>query len=152
MLTALGALLLVAAVVIFILQPLITGQRASLVREDDERSEAEALRRVKLLALRDVEYDYATGKLDEEDYASLKAELSAEALEALEMSEREASGVGTEALEREIAAVRAGLESGTTCTSCGFANDEGSRFCASCGHPLEADTGAETSTGRRDGT
>jgi uncharacterized OB-fold protein len=34
--------------------------------------------------------------------------------------------------------VRAGLETGTTCGSCGHRNPEGSRFCAACGRPLVA--------------
>lgn len=136
--TALGALLLGAAIVFFILHPLVAGRHAPLERSDDERSEAEARRRVKLLALRDVEYDFATGKLDGEDYRSLKRELSAEALEALEASEKEAEGVGSDALEAEIAAIREGLRHGTACEACGHVNPGGSRFCSSCGSRLAA--------------
>ena len=136
MVTALGALLLAAGVVFFVLHPLVTGRWAPLERSDQEMSEAEARRRVKLLALRDVEYDFATGKLDDGDYQSLKRELAAEALEALEATEREAEGVGSEALEAEIAAVRKGLEAGTLCEACGHVNPGGSRFCSSCGSAL----------------
>jgi len=77
-----GAVLLVAAVILFILQPMLSGQRASLHRELDELTEAESRRRVTLLALRDVEYDFATGKLGEEDYQSLKRELAVSRLRA----------------------------------------------------------------------
>lgn len=133
----LGALLLVAAVVLFILLPVARGQHASLLREDDEMTETEARRRVTLLALRDVEYDYHTGKLDETDYLALRKELSAEALAALKAVEDDPSGADLD-LEAEIAAVRAGLESGTTCGSCGHRNPDGSRFCAACGQPLAA--------------
>ena len=133
----LGALLLVAAVVLFILLPVARGQHASLVRDDDELTETEARRRVTLLALRDVEYDYHTGKLDETDYLALRKELSAEALAALKAAEGDAAGPDLD-LEAEIAAVRAGLETGTTCGSCGHRNPEGSRFCAACGRPLAA--------------
>src|SRR5262245_65176741 len=86
-----GAVLLVAAVVLFILQPMLSGQRASLHRELDEPTEAEARRRVTLMALRDVEYDFATGKLDESDYQRLKRELAAEALAALDQADAEAA-------------------------------------------------------------
>lgn len=144
---ALGALLLTIAVVFFILQPIITGQKASMEREDDEPTDAEARRRVKLLALRDVEYDFATGKLDPEDYRDLKKELSAEALQALDDTEREDAGVGTDELEAEIARVRQGLETGATCRACGYLNPEGSRFCSSCGRPLEAGTTSGTGGG-----
>lgn len=136
MVLALGALLLAAAVVFFVLQPLVAGRFAPLEKTDDEPSENEARRRVKLLALRDVEYDHVTGKLDDEDYRTLKAELSAEALEALDAVEREERGVGSEALEAEIAAVRRDLSSGVSCDSCGYVNPQGSRFCSSCGTAL----------------
>lgn len=133
---AIGAVLLAVAVLVFVLHPLWAGIHAPLEKTDDEVSEVEALRRVKLLALRDVEYDFQTGKLDDEDYQSLKKELSAEALEALDASEREASGIGRKTLEEEIAAVRTGLVSGATCGECGHLNPSGSRFCSSCGESL----------------
>ena len=134
----LGALFLVAAVVFFVLTPILRGQFASLEREDDELTDTEARRRVTLLALRDVEYDYHTGKLDESDYLSLKRELSAEALAALEAAEQDEQGgaVPVTDIEAEIAAVRAGLRGGNACSSCGHLNPEGSKFCARCGQAL----------------
>lgn len=140
-----GAILLVASVVFFLVQPLVTGQAARLEREEDEMTEAEAKRRVKLLALRDVEYDFATGKLDESDYRALRRELSAEALQALDEAEREESGspggrTAEEQLEAEIARVRAGLAVGATCDACGHVNPERSRFCSICGAGLPVST------------
>lgn len=147
MVTALGALLLVVAVVAFILHPLVAGRHAPMEKSDDEMSDAESRRRVKLLALRDVEYDFATGKLDDEDYRSLKRELSAEALEALEASEKEAEGIGSDALEAEISVIRKGLESGTVCEVCGHANPGGSRFCSGCGSALARESVGSGSSG-----
>jgi len=136
----LGAALVAAAAVLFILQPIARGLHASLDRKADELTETEARKRVALLALRDVEYDFLAGKLDEDDYRSLKGELTAEALSALEADEewraQHGGGAPVEDLEAEIARVRAGLRMGTTCTTCGFANDDGSRFCSSCGASL----------------
>lgn len=134
-----GVALVVAAVLLFIMQPVVKGLHASLEREDDELTETEARKRVALLALRDVEYDFLAGKLDEEDYRLLKSQLTAEALAALEADEAARGGAGSadEDLEAEIARVRAGLRSGMVCTECGFANEHGSRFCSACGHALE---------------
>ncbi len=134
-----GAVLLVAAVVFFLLHPILSGRHASLHRERDEPTEAESRRRVTLLALRDVEYDYATGKLGEEDYQALKRELAAEALVALTDAEGESSASRQDVpwLEREIVRLRGGLAAGTTCAACGSANEPGSRFCAYCGIPLD---------------
>ena len=138
----LGAALVAAAVILFIVQPVAKGLHASLERDEDELTETEARKRVALLALRDVEYDYLAGKLDENDYRSLKGELTAEALAALEADENARSGEGASVdastLEAEIAQARLGLREGTFCAECGFANEPGSRFCASCGHALQA--------------
>lgn len=140
----LGVALVAAAVVLFILQPVVRGIHASLDREDDELTETEARKRVALLALRDVEYDFLSGKLDEEDYRSLKAELTAEALAALEADEEAKKGKGVavdvsgagDTLEAEIALMREQIRSGSVCPSCAYANEEGSRFCSACGHAL----------------
>jgi len=135
-----GAVLLVAAVMVFLLQPMLTGRRASLRWEEDELTEAESRRRVTLLALRDVEYDYATGKLGDEDYQTLKRELAAEALAALSAAEAESASLGASVpqLEAEIARLRGGLTLGTTCAVCGSDNRPDSRFCAYCGVALRA--------------
>ena len=141
-----GASLVAAAVVLFILQPVLKGVHASLERAAHEPTDTGARKRVALLALRDVEYDFLAGKLDEHDYRSLKGELTAEALAALEADDaaRGAPGdgaprhLGEAALEAEIARVRAGLREGTLCGACGFANPPGSRFCSSCGGRLSA--------------
>ena len=135
----LGVAMVTAAVVLFILQPIVKGVHASLEREDDELTETEARKRVALLALRDVEYDFLAGKLDEVDYRSLKSELTAEALAAMEADDE--SRVGSVAtadddLEGEISSIRQGLRSGLVCPSCTFSNEDGSRFCSACGLAL----------------
>lgn len=130
-----------ALILYFMVQPVARGLHASLEREEGELTETEARKRVALLALRDVEYDYLAGKLDEADYRSLKGELTAEALAALEADEMARSGAVSAdtaaALEAEIAEARAGLKSGSFCADCGFSNEPGSRFCSACGHALQ---------------
>ena len=144
--TLVGAILLVAATVYFILHPIVKGRFASLRREDDEMTESEARRRVTLLALRDVEYDFATGKLDESDYGELKRELSAEALAALDAASDEGSAVDQAAIEREIAAVREGLREGYLCGACGHRSPDASRYCANCGVRLDEGRTQEATT------
>ncbi|MBT8487377.1 MAG: zinc ribbon domain-containing protein, partial [Gemmatimonadetes bacterium] len=106
----LGVALVAAAVVLFILQPVVRGLHASLEREDDELTETEARKRVALLALRDVEYDFLSGKLDEDDYRSLKAELTAEALAALEADEAAKAGRRVPAGARQMVATTGGAD------------------------------------------
>jgi hypothetical protein len=150
------AILLAGVVVFYVVHPILTGKRAPLDRRADEPSEVEARKRVALLALRDVEYDYATGKLNEADYKSLRGELASEALDAMKAEEAvetlsaspgAAAPGGAEvggalpdraALEEEIARYRAALQAGSVCPECRGINPPGSRFCATCGFPLAA--------------
>ena len=138
----LAGLLVVAAVVLFIVQPLLTGESAPFTRAEDEPTDADARKRVALMALRDVEYDFATGKLDSTDYEELRGELAAEALAAIEAGAqpgRRAAGAtaqGADEIELEIARFRVAYREGVTCPSCGRPNGPGSRFCGGCGGSL----------------
>jgi hypothetical protein len=139
-----GALLLVGITVFLILQPIIAGDEAPLWSEGKDPTEAQFRKRVSLLQLRDAEYEFAMGKLGEEDYQALRSEISAEALDAIRAEEAESRSAArpfegpTDAeLEEEIARVRSTLSSGSFCSACGHANPAGSRFCADCGTPLQ---------------
>lgn len=135
-------MLVILGVAVVVLEPIIRGRTTSLERTSEEMSEAEATRRVRLLALRDAEYDFQMGKLSQEDYQSLHAELAAEALAAMQAVEAEQLGPvhlqtpSRDAVEAEVAALREGLREGTACGSCGHDNRAGSRFCGSCGEAL----------------
>lgn len=142
-----GGILLAAGVALFILEPVLFGKPAPMYDGDDEFDEASAKRRVALTALRDLEYDRATGKLDDKDYNLLKAELSREALRHLEDKGGPAAAVktpGEDALEAEIARMRVALQQGLECSQCGVLNREGSQFCSACGGSLGTVKSADT--------
>jgi len=69
-----------------------------------------------LAALRELEFEYQTGKVSEEDYAALRTRYAREALAA-----RDELG---ETTERE------------SCPACGAETKEGAGFCSSCGGAL----------------
>lgn len=138
-----GGVLLAAGVMLFILEPVFSGRSAPLYDGDDDYDEGAARRRVALTALRDLEYDFATGKLDERDYGHLKTELSHEALRHLEPREGEdGDGGGPPAdrasrdLEEEIARLRKAIREGMRCAACEHVNRLGARFCGRCGGGL----------------
>lgn len=145
-----GALLLVGVTVFLILQPILSGIEAPLGSSEEEPSEAQFRKRVSLLQLRDAEYEYAMGKLGEDDYQTLRREISGEALVAIRAEEAEVMEAGafegpTDAeLEEEIALVRSRLSGGVFCSACGHPNPAGSRFCGECGAAVQA---PETSSG-----
>jgi cytochrome c-type biogenesis protein CcmI len=142
------AIVLAVAAVFFVLYPVLSGREAPMEREESELTEAQHRKNVALLALRDIEYDYHAGKLDDADYRTLRQQISAEALEALDAEEAErlgrnraSAGAGASAVERagieaEIAALRASIREGTVCTHCGHPNPRGSRYCGDCGAAL----------------
>ncbi len=136
------AFLLCAAVVGFVLLPLLRGRAAPLEGGRDI-SEEESRKRVALRALRDAEYDRLSGKLDDEDYLRLREQLQHEALTALEEVEsREGGAAGTrpesdaDAVEEDIRRLREALREGTLCRRCGRENPSESRFCGGCGGAL----------------
>jgi hypothetical protein len=137
------AILLVGISVFAILQPIITGKEAPLWSSEEEPSEAQFKKRVSLLQLRDAEYEFAMGKLGEEDYQTLRKEISSEALAAIRAEEVQADAhpsalysQGSADIEEEIAQVRLRLSGGVFCSECGHPNPAGGRFCAECGTAL----------------
>lgn len=122
--------------------------------------DADARKRVALASLSEIEYDRIGGKLDDEDYHRLRAQLEREALLAIEAADAAtgsavagASAVAplTSAPPRIVnpaaassgsapapaAADRTRDEPAFTVThACGFVNPPGSRFCSGCGARL----------------
>ncbi|MCP3984900.1 MAG: hypothetical protein GY723_10960 [bacterium] len=79
-------------------------------------------------ALRDLDHDFETGKVEEEDYGTLRNDLRARAIELM----RE---------ERSPRAPVAAAGRPPTCGECGAVPDTRHRFCAQCGSPLPGDNG-----------
>lgn len=142
----LGGILLAAGVMLFVLEPVFSGRGAPLYDGVDDFDEGAARRRVALTALRDLEYDRATGKLDGGDYELLKTELSREALQHLEPRTRgrgdPAAERASRELEEEIEQIRRALREGLQCADCGHLNAFGARYCAECGAALGSGGGA----------
>lgn len=142
-----GAVLFAIAVVLYVLAPLFSGREAALDPTDAEVADAHAWQTVALRALRDVEYDYHTGKLDAADYAALKSELTVEAVEALRRAEAAGEpGADTGQMDDLMRRVHELVERGVLCSSCAHHNPAGSRFCASCGRSLESPDGGAART------
>lgn len=76
---------MVVAVLAFIGYPLFASPagRVETIREGDEHQNLLYARETAYLALKDLEFDYKTGKLDEDDYKQLKRRYEGEAVAIL---------------------------------------------------------------------
>ena len=128
-----GALLAVGALG-FVLQPLFSGVRGDNRRTVSPNEPAPEGRAI--AALREIEFDRATGKLSESDYAELKARYTKEVV--LEMR-REAKSIDVVVppSDDEIeAAVRAYRASHPACPDCGPRPEVDAVYCSNCGRFL----------------
>lgn len=135
-------ILVVAATGALILWPLL--RRAERNAEiPDPPPDRGREKEMALAALRELEFDFATGKVSPEDHAVLRARYEARAVEAIAQAQRRISPAATSAdaasdggeidldahLEAEIAAARGRAH----CPACGEPLPGGARFCYACG-------------------
>lgn len=134
-------LLLAAALAVAVLGYVLWPMLRDTVPGPEEVSlpDAEETRRGQAVAaLREIEFDYAIGKLSEDDHAALKARYTAEAVAAARVESAAASGA-TADVEGMIAARRDVLAAGAgpaACDTCGPRPEPDARFCSTCGKRL----------------
>lgn len=126
-----GAILLGAAAV-FVNRPF--QQEAKSQGPNEGTAEPRTRRESVLSALLDLDFDYKTGKVSEEDYAPLRTQLLAEAADLTRLEQEKEDEL--EALIRS----RRNRKGGARCGQCGAALIAGQHFCSKCGAPasLEA--------------
>lgn len=145
----LAGLIIALAAVFLVLEPVLrptVWAPDRLAALDDDPTLAR--RDTALAALKEIEFDRATGKLSDEDYEWLRAKYTTEALEALRAadalaptalppyrpSSSEPGGDG-DAVEALIASARASSKSKGRkfCIECGSVLEGSGRFCVECG-------------------
>lgn len=127
--TTIVEVLLVLAVLTAIGYPLYVKPAAEgEVDEGDERHKLLSAKEAAFVALKDLEFDYKTGKIDEADYAGLKARYESEAVTVMKRLDA--------AVEVPPARKQTG-EKTRFCSACGAKADVDDHFCAACGHPLK---------------
>lgn len=143
-------LLVSALAMYFIFRPVPLIRQVS-VTGDHDRSALLAERERLLRALRELDFDYALGKVPEEDYPVLRAELLRRGgevvrkLEAMKVSvapiasEQPASVLSDDEIEMLIARRRSERheKTGGFCPQCGKPVLASDRFCSRCGQALK---------------
>ena len=95
----------------------------------------ETRRGVALIALKEIDFDRATGKLSDSDYESLKSRYTREALEAMRADDATSPDVVEALIAERVRGLAAGVR---YCTSCGKPLEGEVRFCTECGEPVRA--------------
>lgn len=129
----LGTLLAVGALA-FVLYPIFFGvpraaMRATTIAPPSERDAA-------VVALREIEFDRATGKLSETDYAELKTRYTRAAIAAMRREDHRAPVDAHPSDDELEAAVRAFREQRPACQTCGPRPEPDAVFCSDCGRYL----------------
>lgn len=146
---AIAATLVGLAVVALIIGPLTRAGAAPAAGADEPDELEDTPKGVALAALREIEFDRATGKLSDEDYQTLKDRYTGEALAILRSEETGAAAPAAEpaaappaapagdAVEAMIAERVRKLQGGAVrCPNCGPRPEGDAIFCSSCGRSL----------------
>jgi hypothetical protein len=145
-LEVIGAIVLGVLVLWLVFEP-SRRSAASVAMPPEPEAPEETRRGIALLALKEIEFDRATGKLSDRDYEMLKERYAAEAIAALDAEERSAPPELPADPEQLVAVrlqvLRSGRESGgepslRSCITCGPRPEPDARFCSRCGRSLEA--------------
>ena len=145
----LAAVLLAGLVLWLILDPLQNPEAAgpSFIEPDDPD---ETPKGIALIALKEIDFDRATGKLSDEDHATLKERYSREALAAIQAEDARKPPSPDQVVEQLIAGRVAALRGepmpgGLICPLCGPRPEVDARFCSTCGLALfGGDSGCAT--------
>jgi hypothetical protein len=117
----------------FVLYPLFFGKpNGASAREVAEVQREDS----PIVALREIEFDRATGKLSESDYAELRAAYAGRALKEIRQAERKAEPVSAP-LDPIEARVRAYRRTHRECPACGLRPEPDAIYCSTCGGFLD---------------
>jgi len=123
-------LLISIVVIVYVVWPAVRGAQDRWVYSDEDTPLGRLAVRKDVLVgnLADLDFEFAMGKVTEDDYRSLRDSLKRQTLKIMEQMEVIAGG--------EPVAVAPSATDTRSCSSCGVATPPQARFCPSCGSRL----------------
>jgi DNA repair exonuclease SbcCD ATPase subunit len=138
--TILTGLALLIIVVVVVISPLLE-QRRPAVTPASPREALEEEHETTLRAIREIDLDYRTHKLNEEDYKTLRVKQVARGAQILREMDALKGELEIDAeIEAQVAAIR---EAQGRCPACGRPVKEDDHFCAHCGAQIHSREGKE---------
>ena len=164
MLELIAGILLAAGATYYVLRPILRpdpqvpiGQTQALSDDGDDPDDDMSRQAVALRALKEIEFDRATGKLSDTDYEQLKAKYTTEAIAALRGEQgARSSPLPAAAAPRSVLRAPSCPEHGVRpeidaqfCSDCGRRLGTAPGYCVRCGTALEDDARYCNSCGAR---
>src|SRR5215469_10706014 len=113
----------------------------SAIIEETEWDLLQRKREVVLSNIQDLDFEYKCGKLSEEDYKQIRAQMGTEAAAILREIDHIESSQDLDALIRREVTLRRHrnpTSSQIACSACGISNPTTNKFCAECGAKLKS--------------
>jgi uncharacterized OB-fold protein len=126
-----GIALLVVAVP-YVINPLVNERKGHTAKATPQKKDGHIGQKYALAAIRDLDFDFQTGQVNQEDYEILRAQLVLEAAAYLQTKRRE-----EEKLDALIRARLMQVTASIKCEKCGGEFGPEDLYCPACGVPVK---------------
>lgn len=120
-----GAILVVA--VLYVINPVVYERKKQPEKADALKKDRKGRQKEALAAIRDLDFDFQTGKVTQEDYETLRAQLVLQAAEYIQTKKQE-----NEKIEEMIRSRLQRVKSSVKCEKCGGDIGPQDLFCPTC--------------------
>lgn len=138
----LGAILIGFAILVvtvpFVINPLVNEHKKLPAKVASLKKNGKSQEKDVLAAIRDLDFDFQTGKVTQEDYETVRTQLVLEAATNIQMKKQE-----DEKIEEMIRARSKTVKLSVKCEKCGRELGPLDRFCPTCGVPAKNQAGSD---------